>query len=49
MLNEAAIQGKSDDLVNLKENVITGNPIPGGTGLREYEDLIVGLRSELEQ
>ena len=48
VLNEAAIQAKTDDLVNLKENVITGNPIPGGTGLRDYEDLIVGLRSELE-
>ena len=48
VLNEAAIQAKTDELVNLKENVITGNPIPGGTGLREYEDLIVGLRSEVE-
>jgi DNA-directed RNA polymerase subunit beta' len=48
VLNEAAIQAKSDDLVNLKENVITGNPIPGGTGLRDYEDLIVGLRADLE-
>jgi DNA-directed RNA polymerase subunit beta' len=47
VLNEAAIQGKSDDLVNLKENVITGNLIPGGTGVRDYEDLIVGLNSEL--
>ena len=48
VLNEAAIQAKSDDLVNLKENVITGNPIPGGTGLRDYDDLVVGLKSELE-
>ena len=48
VLNEAAIQAKTDELVNLKENVITGNPIPGGTGLREYEDLVVGLRSEVE-
>ena len=47
VLNEAAIQAKSDDLVNLKENVITGNPIPGGTGLRDYEDLVVGLKSDL--
>ena len=48
VLNEAAIQAKTDDLVNLKENVITGNPIPGGTGLRDYEDLIVGLKSDIE-
>ncbi|MBQ8204341.1 MAG: DNA-directed RNA polymerase subunit beta' [Alistipes sp.] len=48
VLNEAAIQAKTDELVNLKENVITGNPIPGGTGLREYEDLVVGLRSDIE-
>jgi DNA-directed RNA polymerase subunit beta' len=47
VLNEAAIQAKSDDLVNLKENVITGNPIPGGTGLRDYDDLVVGLKSEM--
>ena len=47
VLNEAAIQAKSDDLVNLKENVITGNPIPGGTGLRDYDDLVVGLKSEI--
>jgi DNA-directed RNA polymerase subunit beta' len=47
VLNEAAIQGKTDELVNLKENVITGNPIPGGTGLRDYDDLLVGLRSEM--
>ena len=47
VLNEAAIQAKTDELVNLKENVITGNPIPGGTGLREYEDLVVGLRSDI--
>ncbi|MBO7199692.1 MAG: hypothetical protein J6V26_06650, partial [Alistipes sp.] len=47
VLNEAAIQGKSDDLVNLKENVITGNLIPGGTGLRDYDDLVVGLKSEI--
>ena len=47
VLNEAAIQAKTDDLVNLKENVITGNPIPGGTGLRDYDDLVVGLKADL--
>ena len=48
VLNEAAIQAKTDELVNLKENVITGNPIPGGTGLRDYDDLVVGLKADME-
>ncbi|MBR2351634.1 MAG: DNA-directed RNA polymerase subunit beta' [Alistipes sp.] len=48
VLNEAAIQAKTDPLVNLKENVICGHLIPGGTGLREYEDLVVGLKSDVE-
>ena len=48
MLNEAAIQGKVDPLENLKENVICGHLIPGGTGLREYDDLLVGLKSDVE-
>lgn len=48
MLNEAAIQAKVDPLENLKENVICGHLIPGGTGLREYDNLVVGLKSDLE-
>ena len=48
VLNEAAIQAKVDPLANLKENVICGHLIPGGTGLREYESLTVGLKSDLE-
>ena len=48
VLNEAAIQAKTDHLVNLKENVICGGRIPGGTGLREYDDLVVGLRADVE-
>ena len=48
VLNEAAIQGKSDPLVNLKENVICGHLIPGGTGLREYEKLVVTTKAEME-
>ena len=48
VLNEAAIQAKTDPLENLKENVICGHLIPGGTGLREYEDLVVGLKSDVE-
>ena len=48
VLNEAAIQAKSDPLANLKENVICGHLIPGGTGLRDYDNLVVGLKSDLE-
>ena len=48
VLNEAAIQAKTDPLENLKENVICGHLIPGGTGLREYDDLVVGLKSDVE-
>jgi len=48
VLNEAAIQAKVDPLVNLKENVICGHLIPGGTGLREYENLTVGVKADLE-
>ena len=47
-LNEAAIQGKVDPLENLKENVICGHLIPGGTGMREYDNLVVGLKEDLE-
>ena len=42
VLNEAAIQGKSDALEGMKENVICGHLIPAGTGLREYESIVVG-------
>ncbi len=48
VLSSAAIQGKSDDMLGLKENVITGHPIPAGTGLREFENMIVGSREEYE-
>ena len=48
VLNEAAIQAKVDPLENLKENVICGHLIPGGTGLREYDDLVVAAKTELE-
>ena len=42
VLNEAAIMGKSDSLEGMKENVICGHLIPAGTGLREYDSLLVG-------
>ena len=48
VLNEAAISGKVDHLLGLKENVIVGHLIPAGTGLREYEKLIVGSQEEYD-
>ena len=48
VLNEAAVAGKIDDLNGLKENVIVGHRIPAGTGLKEYQNVIVGSRKEFE-
>jgi len=48
VLNEAAIFGKIDGLEGLKENVIVGHLIPAGTGLRQYEQLVVGSREEYD-
>ncbi len=48
VLTNAAIAAKSDFLLGMKENVIVGHKIPAGTGLREYDDLIVGSRDEYE-
>ncbi|ANI88024.1 DNA-directed RNA polymerase subunit beta' [Arachidicoccus ginsenosidimutans] len=48
VLSSAAIQGKSDNMVGLKENVITGHLIPAGTGLRDFENLVVGSKEEYE-
>ncbi len=48
VLNEAAIFGKVDLLEGLKENVIVGHLIPAGTGVRDYERLVVGSREEYE-
>jgi DNA-directed RNA polymerase subunit beta' len=46
VLNEAAVNGKVDFLEGLKENVIVGHKIPAGTGLRKYNDIIVGSKKE---
>ena len=46
VLNEAAINGKTDTLEGMKENVICGHLIPAGTGLREYNRLIVADKDE---
>jgi DNA-directed RNA polymerase subunit beta' len=49
VLNEAAINGKTDYLDGLKENVICGHLIPAGTGLKEYKNLIVGSKEEYDR
>jgi DNA-directed RNA polymerase subunit beta' len=49
VLNEAAIVGKVDTLEGMKENVICGHLIPAGTGLREYDRLIVGSKEDFER
>jgi DNA-directed RNA polymerase subunit beta' len=49
VLTLASIQAKSDELRGLKENVIVGHKIPAGTGLRKYDDIIVGSREEYEE
>ena len=46
VLNEAAVNGKVDFLEGLKENVIVGHKIPAGTGLRKYQEYIVGSKDE---
>jgi DNA-directed RNA polymerase subunit beta' len=48
VLNEAAILGKVDKLEGLKENVIVGHLIPAGTGMREYNNIVVGSLEEYE-
>lgn len=47
VLNEAAINGKTDYLEGMKENVICGHLIPAGTGLREYNRIVVANKDEL--
>ena len=49
VLNEAAIRGKVDYLEGMKENVICGHRIPSGTGLRQWEKLVVGSREEYDR
>jgi DNA-directed RNA polymerase subunit beta' len=47
-LSEAAIRGKTDWLMGLKENVIVGHLIPAGTGQRKYNDIIVTHKDEYD-
>ena len=49
VLNEAAINGKIDKLEGMKENVICGHLIPAGTGLREFDKIIVGSKEEYDR
>ncbi|MGB5355731.1 MAG: DNA-directed RNA polymerase subunit beta', partial [Eudoraea sp.] len=49
VLNEAAVSGKIDYLEGLKENVIVGHKIPAGTGMRDYENIIVGSKQEYDE
>jgi DNA-directed RNA polymerase subunit beta' len=48
VLNEAAVSGKVDHLLGLKENVIVGHLIPAGTGTRDFQDVIVGSQEEFD-
>ena len=49
VLTEAAVKGKTDDLVGLKENVIIGKLIPAGTGMQKYQNIHINTEKELEQ
>ena len=49
VLNDAAIRGKVDTLEGMKENVICGHLIPAGTGLRDFEKIIVGSKEDYER
>ena len=49
VLNEAAIRGKQDFLEGMKENVICGHLIPAGTGLRQWDRIVVGSREEYDR
>jgi DNA-directed RNA polymerase subunit beta' len=48
VLTQASINAKTDGLLGLKENVIVGHKIPAGTGLRDYNDIIVGSKEEYD-
>jgi DNA-directed RNA polymerase subunit beta' len=49
VLNEAAISGKEDHLLGLKENVIVGHLIPAGTGVRDFQKMIVASKDAYEE
>ena len=47
-MSEASIRGKADNLIGLKENVIVGHLIPAGTGVRSFDNVIVGSQEEYD-
>ena len=49
VLTEAAVKGKIDDLIGLKENVIIGKLIPAGTGMKKYQNIHINTEKELEE
>ena len=49
VLTEAAVKGKTDDLIGLKENVIIGKLIPAGTGMKKYQDIKINTEIEEER
>ena len=49
VLTEAAIKGKEDNLIGLKENVIIGKLIPAGTGMKRYQEIKIEVEGENEQ
>ncbi len=49
VLNEAAINGKTDTLEGMKENVICGHLIPAGTGQRDFDRIVVGSKEEFDR
>ena len=48
VLTEAAIKGKVDELIGLKENVIIGKLIPAGTGMKRYRNVVIDTGAEEE-
>ncbi|TAN17098.1 MAG: DNA-directed RNA polymerase subunit beta' [Chitinophagaceae bacterium] len=48
VLSQASINAKRDEMLGLKENVITGHQIPAGTGLKDFDNLIVGSKEEYD-
>ena len=49
VLSQASIAARVDDLGGLKENVIIGHPIPAGTGMRQFADIVVGSQEEYDR
>ena len=49
VLTDAAVKGKTDDLMGLKENVIIGKLIPAGTGMQKYQNIHINTEKELEK